>query len=198
VRYTALWDELTLEPELSAGDRHAIRARIRRLNDLGFAVDEINLEPSTDGDKVRLRVAVTSRRFHAHELQRLTGIQALEGQAQLLLNDIREHQAWLEHVSGESVPIERAAERWLREVLTPSLKTLVPAIGPRRDPIQAYCDVLEQKWLLSEASGSDVGLDAALEAYLALGAPAPEDTATDSSIALDIDWSMGLDDDDDR
>jgi hypothetical protein len=195
-RYTALWDELTLEPELSAGDRHAIRARIRRLNDLGFAVDEINLEPAADGDTVRLRVAVTSRRFHAHELERLTGLEALEGQARLLLNDLREYQAWLEHQSGTSIALEAAADRWLRDVLEPSLVTLAPAIGPRRDPLQAYCDVLEQKWLLSEAAGQDVGLEGALEAYLALGAPAPEDMPADSSIALDIDWSMGFDDGD--
>ena len=193
-RYMALWDELNLEPELSAGDRHAIRARIRRLNDLGFAVDEINLEPTAGGDNVRLRVAVASRRFHAHELQRLTGLVALEGQARLLLNDLREYQAWLEYQSGTSIAIEVGADRWLSDVLEPSLATLAPAIGPRRDPLQAYCDVLEQKWLLSEAAGSDVGLEAALEAYLALGAPAPEDVAADSSIALDIDWSTGLDD----
>jgi hypothetical protein len=193
-RYMALWDELTLEPELSAGDRHAIRARIRRLNDLGFAVDEINLEPAADGDTVRLRVAVTSRRFHAHELERLTGLEALEGQARLLLNDLREYQAWLEHQSGTPIALEVAADRWLRDVLEPSLATLAPAIGPRRDPLQAYCDVLEQKWLLSEAAGQDVGLEGALDAYLALGAPAPEDMPADSSIALDIDWSTGLDD----
>ncbi|HEY6014886.1 MAG TPA: DUF4032 domain-containing protein, partial [Candidatus Limnocylindrales bacterium] len=36
-RYCAVWEELHLEPELSPGDRHAIRARIRRLNELGFA-----------------------------------------------------------------------------------------------------------------------------------------------------------------
>jgi hypothetical protein len=194
VRYTALWDELTLEPELSAGDRYAVRARIRRLNDLGFAVDEISLEPSSGGDTVRLRVAVASRRFHARELERLTDLEALEGQARLLLNDLREYQAWLEHQSGTSIQTEIAADRWLHDVLEPSLATLVPAIGPKRDPLQAYCDVLEQKWLLSEASGEDVGLDAALEAYLALGAPAPEDQAADSSIALDIDWSTGLED----
>ena len=193
-RYTALWDELNLESELSAGDRHAIRARIRRLNDLGFAVDEINLEPTSDGDGVRLRVAVASRRFHAHELQRLTGLLALEGQARLLLNDLHEYQAWLEHQRGAEVPIEVAADRWLRDVLESSLGTLVPAIGPRRDPLQAYCDVLEEKWLLSESAGLDVGLEVALEAYLALGAPAPEDVPADSSIALDIGRSMGLDD----
>ena len=195
-RYTALWEELNLEPELSAGDRHAIRARIRRLNDLGFAVDEIDLEPTAVGDTVRLRVAVASRRFHAHELQRLTGLQALEGQARLLLNDLREYQAWLEHEAGASIPLDLAADRWLRDVLEPSLATLGPAIGPRRDPLQAYCDVLEEKWLLSESAGGDVGLESSLDAYLALGAPAPEDLPADSSIALDIDWSIGWDRDD--
>jgi hypothetical protein len=194
-RYLAVWNELHLEPELSAGDRQAVRARIRRLNELGFAIDEISLQPaSPGGDAVRLRVAVANRRFHAHELERLTGLVALEGQARLLLNDLREYQAWLER-DGSRIPTEVAAERWLREVLEPSLATLVPAIGPGRDPLQAYCDVLEEKWLLSEAAGRDVGLDAAMKAYLAMGAPAPEDASGvgESSVALDIDWSGGFD-----
>jgi hypothetical protein len=55
--------------------------------------------------------------------------------------------------------------------------------------------VLEEKWLLSEAAGHDVGLDAALPAYLDLGAPAPEDSTGDVPIALDIDWSGGFDSD---
>ena len=157
VRYTALWDELHFEPELSPDDRHAVRARIRRLNDLGFAVDEISLEPTSGGEAVRLRVAVASRRFHARELQRLTGLVALEGQARLLLNDLREHQAWLELTGGSPVAPEVAADIWMRDVLQPSLAILAPAIGPGRDPLQAYCDVLEEKWLLSEAAGQDVG-----------------------------------------
>jgi hypothetical protein len=44
-------------------------------------------------------------------------------------------------------------------------------------------------------AGGDVGLEAAKEAYIALGAPSPEsvDEPADSSIVLDIDWSTGLD-----
>jgi hypothetical protein len=195
-RYTAVWDELHLEPEVAPGDRHAIRARIRRLNDLGFAIDEVSLErTSATADAVRLRVAVANRRFHAHQLQKLTGLIALEGQARLLLNDIREYQAWLETSSRTTITTEKAAEGWMAEVLGPALAALVPAIGPLRDALQAYCDVLEQKWLLSEEAGRDVGLEAAMAAYLELGAPAPEagSTLADSSIALDIDWSGGLD-----
>ena len=194
-RYLAVWQELHHEPELPTGDRHAIRARIRRLNDLGFAVDEMALEPTgSSAGSVRLKVVVADRRFHAHELERLTGIRALEGQARLLLNDLREYRTWLEREARRPIDEVAAAEQWLHDVLEPSLATLVPAIGPDRDPLQAYCDVLEEKWLLSEVAGHDVGLDAAIEAYLALGAPAPEDETGPggSTIALDIDWTGGF------
>jgi hypothetical protein len=193
-RYAAVWDELHMEPELSADDRHAVRQRIRRLNELGFAVDEITLEPTGDGrGAVRLKVAVANRRFHARELERLTGLVALEGQAQLLLNDLHEYQAWIEHNEHRTIGDQEAADRWLTDVLEPSLHQLEPAIGPGRDPLQAYCDVLEQKWILSELLGKDVGLSAAMDAYLGLGAPAPEsDVASDDAgLGLDIDWSGG-------
>ncbi len=195
-RYESVWEELHLVPELSPDDRHAVRARIRRLNELGFAVDEIELEPAgSDGGSVRLRVAVTNRRFHARELERLTGIRALEGQARLLLNDLREYRAWLEHQGKRFVTEQESADQWVTDVLEPSLEVLVPAIGEGRDPIQAYCDVLEQKWILSELAGRDVGLEAAMDAYLGLGAPAPEDDRGPSgtTIALDIDWSTSFD-----
>jgi uncharacterized protein DUF4032/lipopolysaccharide kinase (Kdo/WaaP) family protein len=172
-RYAGIWRELHLEPALPAGDRHAIRARLRRLNDLGFAVDEIEVQPAAEGSEVRLRVTTTNRRFHAHELERLTGLRALEGQARLLLNDLREYTAWLELHGGRHLDEAAGARRWRREVLGPALRRLGPVIG-QRDALQAYCDVLEHKWLLSEQAGGDVGLDAAIAAYLAEGAPAPE------------------------
>ena len=172
-RYEAIWRELHLEPSLPAGDRHAIRGRLRRLNELGFAVDEIEVMPAEGGSSIRLRVTTSNREFHAHALERLTGIRALEGQARLLLNDLREHVAWLRSRSRRTVTEEAGARRWRRDVLEPALRRLRPAIGDR-DPIQAYCDALEHKWLLSERAKRDVGLDAAIDAYLAEGAPAPE------------------------
>ena len=54
------------------------------------------------------------------------------------------------------------------------LARIAEAVGPARDLVQAYCDVLEEKWYLSEQTGYDAGLAAAIDAYLALGAPAPE------------------------
>jgi hypothetical protein len=172
--YRAIWAELHLEPTIPAGDRHAIRGRIRRLNELGFAVDEIEVVPDAAGSHVQLRVTTTNRAFHAHELYRLTGLTALEGQARILLNDLREHVAWMEMSTGEHVSEQWGARRWRREVFEPTVGRLRPVVGDR-DLLQAYCDVLEHKWLLSEREGRDVGLERAIEAYLAVGAPAPEE-----------------------
>ena len=48
-------------------------------------------------------------------------------------------------------------------MLEPSLTALLPAIGPDRDVLQAYCDVLEEKWFLSEQVGRDVGLQTSID-----------------------------------
>ena len=101
-RYRAVWAELHDEPILRAGDRQAIRARVRRLNDLGYSVD-VAVDPTAGTDVVRLRMHVTTRRFHAREIERRTKVRALEGQAQLLLNDLNEYSAWLEHTRGGPV-----------------------------------------------------------------------------------------------
>ena len=63
-------------------------------------------------------------------------------------------------------------------------------IGAERDPVQAYCDVLEHKWLLSEAAGRDVGLESAIASYVKLGAPAPEEPGT--AVALDAEDPVAL------
>ncbi len=172
-RYRVLWDELTAEVEVGADDRFAMAARVRRLNDLGFAVEEITVMPGPEG-RVRLRAAVTNRRFHERELGNLTGLRTLEGQARLLLNDLREYGAWLEHAERHPISIEDAAGRWLADVYRPTLARLVAVTGPGGDVVQAYCDVLETKWLVSEHAQADIGLAAAIETYLGAGDPGPE------------------------
>ncbi|HEY7828533.1 MAG TPA: DUF4032 domain-containing protein, partial [Candidatus Limnocylindrales bacterium] len=174
IRYRQLWAELHAEEELAPGDRFAVAARVRRLNDLGFAIDELELEPGGSGGRLRFRIAVATRRFHARELERRTGLVALEGQARILMNDLREYRSWLQWFEHRRIERPEAALRWLGDVYRPITARLAVEIGPDRDITQAYCDVLEHKWLLSEQAGRDVGLAAALQSYLALGAPAPE------------------------
>jgi hypothetical protein len=197
-RYEAVWGELYDQPELIPGDRQAIRARLRRLNDLGFSVD-LDVDPVGPAGSVRIRTSVTTRRYHANELERRTKLRTLEGQARILLNDLAEYHAWLEFYERRAVPPEEAADRWLREVYRPTLAQITGLVGPDRDLVQAYCDVLEHKWLLSELEQRDVGLRAAIESYVAEGAPAPErtDAGLDSVLdSLDVeaddpDWAGG-------
>jgi tRNA A-37 threonylcarbamoyl transferase component Bud32 len=172
-RYRQLWEELHAEVELAPGDRYAVEARIRRLNDLGFAIDEIELEPGRGG-RLRFRVAVTTRRFHARELERRTGLVVLEGQARILMNDLRQYRSWLEWYEVRPIDRVEGARRWLADVFRPTTARLAAVVSPDRDIIQSYCDVLEHKWLLSEQAGRDVGLETALGSYLEIGAPAPE------------------------
>jgi hypothetical protein len=183
-RYGAVWNELYGQPDLIPGDRQAIRARLRRLNDLGFAVD-LEVDPVGPSGTVRVRTSVTTRRYHANELERRTRLRTLEGQARILLNDVAEYHAWIEFYERRPVDADEAAGRWLREVYRPTQARINASVGPDRDLVQAYCDVLEHKWLLSERAGSDVGLDAAIDSYLAEGAPAPERPAGSGDAVLE-------------
>jgi hypothetical protein len=172
-RYSQIWLMIHDEPILHPDDRQAIRNRVRKLNELGYSVD-LDVDPDADDGRVRLRMSITTRRYHAHQLERRTRLRALEGQAQLLLNDLNEYGTWLEWHDGRRVEPAEGAARWLGDVYRPTLARIGQAVGPDRDLVQAYCDVLEQKWYLSEQAGHDAGLSAAIDSYLAMGAPAPE------------------------
>ncbi len=164
-RYEQLWEELSREETFGEGERFRVEKRVRRLNDLGFAIDELAFEPATaDRRTLRLKVAVANRRFHATELRKLTGLEVGEGQATVLLNDLRAYQCRLEDQQPGSAPDEVVGYRWFAEVFRPGVAKAAAAVGPGADPVQAYCDLLEVRWLLSERAGQDVGDEAALAA----------------------------------
>jgi Domain of unknown function (DUF4032)/Lipopolysaccharide kinase (Kdo/WaaP) family len=177
-RYDALWDVLHAEPIFSFADRYKIESQIRKLHELGFAVDEVTLQSTDEGnEKVRLKVAVAARQYHATQLHELTGLDVGEGQARILLGDLRAYQRRLRRETKSAVPDDVAAQRWVQEVLRPGAARAHQAVGGRGDPIQEYCDLLEVRWLLSEQAGHDVGDGAALEA-LRRRSPPPESAAT--------------------
>jgi hypothetical protein len=186
-RYRALWEELTHEETFGPDERYKVEARVRRLNELGFAVDELALVPAAgDRSRLRLKVAVANRRFHAIELQRLTGLEVGEGQATILRNDLCAFQSRL--ATDDDLA---AGFRWRTEVFLPGMARAAAAVGPDADPIQAYCDLLEVRWLLSEQAGQDVGDEAALAALASRQTPSESaaqmvvaETATGSFPAL--------------
>ncbi|PQD97832.1 DUF4032 domain-containing protein [Mycobacterium sp. EPG1] len=170
--YNQLWDLLHAKPTFGFSDRYRVEGTIRRLNELGFAVDEVSMEPVAAGaDELRLHVAVGDRRFHATELRRLTGLDVGEGQARILLGDLHAYQAQLCRESGQDVDERTAAQLWVMEVATPMMHRAHTAVGRTGTPIQAYCDLLEVRWLLSERAGRDVGTEYALQALARKSVP---------------------------
>lgn len=160
VRYIARWQALHAEASFPFVRREDTVAEVSRLNDLGYAVDEVRLTSLGAGqDEVRLRTVVAQRRHHAAELQRLTGLQVGEGQAAVLLDDLRSHSRRTPTLSEPEV-----VRSWLELVLHPAVERLRAALPGPRDVAQDYCDLLEIRWLLSERAGRDVGDDAAVHA----------------------------------
>jgi hypothetical protein len=193
-RYRALWEELTHEETFGPDERYKVEKRVRRLNELGFAVDELALEPvSGDRSRLRLKVAVANRRYHSLELERLTGLEVGDGQALVLRNDLRAYQSRLAaERPGTSLDDVAVGYRWRTEVFLPGMARAAAAVGPDADPIQAYCDLLEVRWLLSEAAGHDVGDESVLAALARRQAPSESaaqmvvaEAATGSFPALD-------------
>jgi hypothetical protein len=164
-RYEQLWEILHAEPVFGFADRYRIESTIRRLNDLGFAVEEVSLHP-VDGrpDELRVSVAVGDRRYHSQHLHDLTGLEVGEGQARVLLGDLHSYQAHLCHEAGHDVDEATAARLWLMEVATPGMHHAHAAVDGAGTAIQAYCDLLEIRWLLSEQAGHDIGTHRALAA----------------------------------
>ena len=180
-RYDELWQVLFDEPLIDMAEQHRIGERLRDLNDLGFEVDEVRLEPSAapstapERDLLRMKVAIAGRRFHTDQLRALTGLEVGEGQATILLNDLRAHRDALRRELGQDAGELVAARRWLVDRFMPGVEAAFDAVDHRGDPVQAYCDLLEVRWLLSEAAGHDIGDAPALEALS--GRIAPDESA---------------------
>ena len=178
-RYERLWGALHEDVVIRADQRYRVDARLRALNDMGYVVDEVILEPGAGGaDSLRLRVSVGGRDYHSRRLRQLTGIEAGEGQSAILLNDLTASAGlgWASPYSPEGVggrALTRTdGARWMLKVFEPSVQQLRLTLGADIDPVQSYCDLLEVRWLLSEQSGHDVGNKAAIATLAAETAPA--------------------------
>ena len=131
-RYDALWQELTTVEVFGAGEEWRVDDRVRRLNDLGFDVDEIELvdDPNhPDGHVLRLTTLVVEPGHHRRRLLQLTGLDVQENQARRLLNDILEYRGWLERRGGAPVNEQVAALRWMVEVFEPTLAAVPAEFG---------------------------------------------------------------------
>ncbi|MET7514820.1 DUF4032 domain-containing protein [Streptomyces sp. NPDC005480] len=168
-RYDALWTELTRTSVYPAGKHHHMERRIRRLNDLGFDVAEMQISHADQGDTVTFVPKVVDAGHHQRQLLRLTGMDAEENQARRLLNDL---ESWMatqdDYAPGDQLGAraEVLAHRWVRDVFRPTVRAVRDHVPDRTDAAELYHELLEHRWYLSERAQHDIGLDAAVADYV--------------------------------
>ncbi|MGA2009401.1 MAG: DUF4032 domain-containing protein [Solirubrobacteraceae bacterium] len=178
--YHALWHELTDEWLLTVGEEHQrVAERVRRLNDLGFDVEEIELA-DTGRHKVRLRVTtkVSEPGHHRRLLYQQAGLVTGENQARRLLNDLAQYRASLERKAGRPISKVAATNRWLEEVYDRVVAAIPADLRDKLDPVEVFHEVLEHRWFLSERAHKDVGTGAAAASYFADILPSVSDELT--------------------
>ena len=166
-RYHALWDELTREELLRPDEqRYRVAERVERLNELGFDVEEIELLTTDDGTRMTVRTRVAESGRHRYRLFVLTGLEVTENQARRLLNDVLSYRAYLEQKDGRSIPETVAAHRWRSEVYDRVMAMVPTDLSDRLAPAEVFHEILEHRWFLSEAAGTDVGTTTAARSYV--------------------------------
>ncbi|MDT0444417.1 DUF4032 domain-containing protein [Streptomyces johnsoniae] len=168
-RYGDLWHELTRTSIYPKDKRHYIDRRIRRLNELGFDVAEMQIQRSPDGDHVTFLPKVVDAGHHQRQLLRLTGLDAEENQARSLLNDLETWMAGQEdYAPGDPLGArpEVLAHRWVRDVFRPAVRAVPLDLRDGADTAQIYHELLEHRWYLSERAQRDVGLEATAQDYI--------------------------------
>jgi hypothetical protein len=164
-RYDQLWAELTRPEEFDLDERWRIEQRVRRINELGFDVEELSID--RDGGTLSVQPILIEEGHHARELRRRTGLEVQENQARRLLTDIDQFRAWLQHAEGRPVPRAVATARWLADVYEPVIGAIPDELRSRLEPAEVFHQFLEHRYLMSERRGEEVHNDEALADYLA-------------------------------
>jgi len=165
-RYTALWHELTREETFGPEERFRLDERLHSLNDLGFDVEEIQLEATPNGYRLRLDPHVVEPGHHRHRLLRLTGLDSQENQARRMLNDIARFRDAMQRRENRTITEAVAASRWRQEVFEPTVAAVPEELWAALPAAEVFHQVLEHRWFLSERAGKDVGIDEAARSYV--------------------------------
>jgi hypothetical protein len=162
-RYEALWGELTAPEEFDTNEMWRIEQRIRRLNQIGFDVDELDIVTDWDGATVRIQPKVVDAGHHTRRLQALTGLNVEENQAQRLLNDLDAFAAAHGLQQEDETVI---AHKWLTQVFEPIVRMVPPELRGKLEPAEIFHEILEHRWYLNEDSKTEIDLFEAARDYV--------------------------------
>ena len=161
-RYTELWDALTQVESFSADERWRVDERIRRLNDLGFDVDELSIITDIDGTTMRIQPKVVDAGHHSRRLLRLTGLDVQDNQARRLLNDL---DAWRAAQDRWDDAEQIVAHDWLVKSFEPTIAAVPRELRRKLEPAQLYHEILDHRWYMSQRESRDVPMPEAAASY---------------------------------
>ncbi len=171
-RYAELWDALTGMEQINVDERWRVDERIRRLNELGFDIDELAITTDFDGATIQIQPKVVDAGHHSRRLLRLTGLDVEENQARRLLNDLDSYRA---AVGRQGDDEELVAHDWLTRVYEPVTRLVPRALAAKLEPAELFHEVLEHRWFLSERDHRDHSIDDAVADYVATILPTKPD-----------------------
>ncbi|MFY9263319.1 MAG: DUF4032 domain-containing protein [Actinomycetaceae bacterium] len=162
-RYFELWSELTSEESFAIADRGRVEARIRRLNELGFEVGELEMTTDIDGTRLSIRPKVVDAGHYSRAIMRLTGMDVEEAQGRRMLNDMKRYRT----MSGRSnLPLEIIAHEWVANVFEPTVYAIPPRLRGKLQPAQLFHEILEHRWFISEHAGRNIPMKQAVQSYV--------------------------------
>ncbi len=173
-RYEDLWGELTGLERFERGDRWRVDERIRRLNELGFDVDELSISTDLDGTHIQIQPKVVDAGHHSRRLLRLTGLDVEENQARRLLNDLDSFRASQDRQMEDE---EIVAHDWLARIYEPITHKVPRELAAKLEPAELFHEVLEHRWYMSERAGHDVPIEDAITDYVETVLPSKPDEA---------------------
>ena len=162
-RYRKIWKSLSEPQILPAGDRHAVERAMRSLQDIGFAVEEVDIQLAGDKSTVTFIPKLVAPNYHSQRLIELMGLETEELQAKRILASFDRFRS---REIEKTPKKEEAAKRWLDEVFYKVINAVPAAMRGRVENAQLFHEVLEHRWYLGEKAGRDLGLEFATNEYI--------------------------------
>jgi hypothetical protein len=164
-RYERLWAELTEPQTMGEDEWWRIERRLRRLNELGYDLAQIQINEKEGEPHVLVQTQVVDAGHHRRRLFSLTGMDVGENQARRILNDLDTYrgQAVMPETEADE---DTVARHWMTDVFQPVIEAVPAHLSSKLEPAEVFHEVLEHRWFLSEAQGSEVSMDAATRSYV--------------------------------
>lgn len=176
-RYRKIWKALSEPQILPANDRHAVERAMRSLQDIGFAVEEVDLQLTGDQSTLTFTPKLVAPNYHSLRLRELMGLETEEFQAKRILASFDRFRS---REISKTPDLTDAAKRWLNEVFYKVVNSVPRELQGRVEDAQLFHEVLEHRWYLGEKAGSDQGLEHATSDYIASILPLRMDSGAPS------------------